>query len=203
MKQTLKIGVMGSASGDQLKSSEAREKAKALGTTIAERGYILLNGACPGLPDDALIAAREAGGLTIGISPAFSAYEHVNEYKSPMTPEIIMYTGQGFMERDIVNIRSSDALVFVGGGVGTINEFTIAYNEGKPCGILTGTGGMADNVPHIIEDICSREMTPNVVLHDDPEKLMDLLELVLDSYPIPIHADERVKHWGKDEGIRG
>ncbi len=71
-KRKLKIGVMGSASGQQIEDPIARKKAKQLGTEIAKRGHILINGACPGLPHDSLLAAKAAGGMTLGISPAFS-----------------------------------------------------------------------------------------------------------------------------------
>src|SRR5688572_22965833 len=91
----LKIGVMGSASGPQTEDPIAVEAAKKLGAEIARRGHIFINGACPGLPHDSLMAAKEAGGFTVGISPAFSEYEHVHEYMSPHHHDLIIYTGMG------------------------------------------------------------------------------------------------------------
>ena len=55
--------------------------------------------------------------MIVGISPAFSEYEHVNEYQSPNHHDILIFTGQGFMERDIINIRSCDAVVIIFLGV--------------------------------------------------------------------------------------
>jgi len=188
----LKIGVMGSASGPQISNQEAIEKAKVLGSEIGKRGHIFINGACPGLPNDALVAAKQEGGLTIGISPAFSQGEHVEEYDSPHSHDMIIYTGQGFMERDILNIRSSDGVVFIGGGVGTLNEFTVAYDEGRPIGIVTNSGGISNSIPHIVEELCQRKIAPNMVFDDDPIKLMDKLEEVIVKYPLPIHEDGRV-----------
>ncbi len=189
----IKIGVMGSASGQQISDPVARKKAVLLGTAIAQRGHILINGACPGLPHDAMIAAKEAGGLTIGISPAFSEYEHINEYLSPGGHDIIIFTGLGFMERDIINIRSSDGVVIVGGGIGTLNELTIAYEEGRPCGIVTNSGGISNSVPFVIEGLCKRKIPPNMVFDDDPATLLDKLEKVIHEFPLPIHEDGRVK----------
>lgn len=189
----LKIGVMGSASGPQTEDNIAREKARRLGAEIAKRNFIFINGACPGLPNDALLAAKEGGALTIGISPAFSEYEHVNEYLSPHGHDMIIYTGQGFMERDILNIRSADGIVFVGGGIGTLNEFTIAYDEGRPIGIITNSGGISNSIPHIVEELCLRKLPPNMVFDDDPEKLLDKLEVAIAAFPLPIHEDGRVK----------
>ncbi len=189
----LKIGVMGSASGPQIEDPIAREKAASLGREIAKRGYIFINGACPGLPHDAMLGAKNAGGLTLGVSPAFSVYEHENEYLSPDGHDIILFTGMGFMERDIINIRSSDAIVIVGGGIGTLNELTIAYDEGRPVGVLTNSGGISNSVPYIIEDLCKRSIPPNMVFDDDPRMLLEKLEKVIHDFPLPIHEDGRVK----------
>jgi uncharacterized protein (TIGR00725 family) len=190
----LKIGVMGSASGPQIEDPVARDKAKKLGAEVARRGHIFINGACPGLPNDALLAAQEGGGFTIGISPAFSEYQHVHEYMSPHDHDLIIYTGLGFMERDIINIRSSDAIVIIGGGIGTLNEFTIAYDEGRPIGIITNSGGISNSIPHVVEELCQREMPPNIVFDDDPVALLDKLEIAIRAFPLPLEKDSRVTH---------
>jgi uncharacterized protein (TIGR00725 family) len=192
-QHTLKIGVMGSASGPQIEDPVAIEKARLVGAEIAKRGYIFINGACPGLPHEAMLAAQKEHGMTIGISPAFSLYEHVNEYKSPNGHDVILYTGLGFMERDVINIRSCDGVVFVSGGIGTLNELTIAYDEGRAIGIVTNSGGISNSIPHIVEELCHRHIPPNMVFDDDPVKLLDKLELAIATYPLPIHEDGRVK----------
>lgn len=189
----IKIGVMGSASGPQTEDSVARGKARTLGMEIAKRDMILINGACPGLPNDALLGAKEAGGMTIGISPAFSQYEHVNEYMSPHDHDIIIFTGLGFMERDVINIRSCDAIVIIGGGIGTLNEFTIAYDEGRPIGVVTNSGGISNSIPHIVEELCHRHLPPNMVFDDEPGALLDKLLVAINHFPLPIHEDGRVK----------
>ena len=189
----LKIGVMGSASGPQTEDPVAREKATKLGHEIGRRGHIFINGACPGLPHDALLAAKEAGTFTIGVSPAFSEYEHIHEYLSPHDHDFIIYTGMGFMERDIINIRSADGVVIIGGGIGTLNEFTIAYDEGRPLGVVTNSGGISNSIPHIVEELCKREIPPNMVFDDDPAVLLDKLEIAIRAFPLPIRQDSRVK----------
>ncbi len=192
-KHTLKIGVMGSASGPQILDPVARQKARALGKEIGKRGYIFINGACPGLPNDAMLAAKKAGGFTIGISPAFSEYQHVQEYQSPHDHDMIIYTGLGFMERDIINIRSADAIILIGGGIGTLNEFTIAYDEGRPIGVVTNSGGISNSIPHVVQELCKREMPENLVLEDDPVLLLDKLEKAIEQFPLPRLEDGRVR----------
>lgn len=196
----LKIGVMGSASGPQTQDPRAREKARELGREIAKRGYIFINGACPGLPNDALLGAQEAGGFTVGISPAFSEYQHIAEYASPHTHDMILYTGMGFMERDVINIRSTDAIIIISGGIGTLNEFTIAYDEGRPIGVLTDTGGISNSIGHIVVELCKREMPPNLVLESDPVRLLDKLEIAIKAFPLPIQEDFRVRKMKKGRG---
>lgn len=198
-RHRLKIGVMGSASGPQTEDPHAKAVARKLGEEIAKRGYVFINGACPGLPHDALLGCKEFGGLTIGISPAFSEYEHINEYLSPHDHDVLIYTGMGFMERDIINIRSADAVIIIGGGIGTLNEFTIAYDEGRPIGVVTNTGGISNSIHHVVVELCQREMPPNLVMADDPSVLLDKLEVVVRAFPLPIREDSRVR----DHGITG
>jgi uncharacterized protein (TIGR00725 family) len=188
----MKIAVMGSASGPQIEDPIAREKARQLGAEIARRGHVFVNGACPGLPNDSLLAAQAEGGFTVGISPAFSEYQHVHEYLSPHDHDLIIYTGLGFMERDIINIRSADGVIIIGGGIGTLNEFTIAYDEGRPTGIITNSGGISNDIPHIVEELCHREIPPNMVFDDDPVKLLDKLEVAIRAFPLPLVKDYRV-----------
>ena len=104
------------------------------------------------------------------------------------------------MQRDIINIRSADGVVIVGGGIGTLNELTVAYDEGRPIGILTGTGGISNSVPHVIEDLCKRKILPNMVFDDDPAKLLDKLEVAIRTFPLPVHEDGRVRDASNGKG---
>ena len=178
----LKVGVMGSASGRLLADPVILDRVQTLGRTIAQAGCVLVNGACPGLPDVAAAAAHAAGGLTLGVSPAFSQAEHVHIYTSPIVHyDLILYTGLGLMERDIINIRSSDVVVFVGGGMGTLNELTVAYEERKVIGALTGLGGVSDKVDEVLS-LSGRRWRPECMVQDsDPVRLVErILELHAD-----------------------
>lgn len=187
-----RIGVMGSAQGPTLRNQEAINKAIKVGYAIAKADCILVNGACPGLPDEAAFGAKQAGGLTMGISPAFSEKEHNEHYKSPYeNMDIILYTGMGLMERDLINIRSSDAIILLGGGIGTLNEFTVAYDEEKVVGVLTGTGGVSDHIPQVLE-ICDRTLEDYVIFDDDPGRLVKKVIDRLKQGNHPVVEDERV-----------
>ena len=169
----LTIGVMGSASREQ--SQETMNRMTQLGRAIGQRGHVLITGACPGLPYAAALGAQEAGGLSIGISPALSLDEHINKYGSPADAyDVLIYTGSGLMGRETLNIHSSDMVVIAGGRSGTLGEFAIAYDEGRLIGVLTGAGGIADHVEELVR-FCAKE-TGAVVLYDaDPERLIERL----------------------------
>lgn len=170
----VKVGVMG-ASADELPEAERSRLetlAEQLGAAIAGRGCILVTGATTGLPDMVSRAARKHGALTIGISPAGASEEHERFGLPPDGAEIILYTGFGFKGRNVVNIRSSDIVIIFGGATGTLNEFTIAYDEGKVIGILEGSGGIADHIREIVA-FCHKPTRARLVYESDPAKLLE------------------------------
>lgn len=197
----LKIGVMGSASGPIMANKKYQKKAYEVGKAIANNNCFLVNGACPGLPDYAARGTKDNGGSCIGISPAFSQEEHIKVYGSPTeNHDIIIYTGFGLMERDILNIRTSSGIIILGGGVGTLNEFTIAYDEGVPLAILQDCGGITDHIPAILK-ICKRTVTPNMIFDKDPEMLVRRLVDLMVKNPRPEHEDERVIKAKKNKAV--
>lgn len=165
-----KIGVMGSA--EAIVNTTLREKAKALGQAIARRDVILLTGATTGLIHEAGKTAIEAGALHIGISPAGNEDEHVEQYKLPVDAcSAVIYTGFGLKGRNVVLIRSCDVVLFIAGSIGSLNEFTIAYDEGKVIGCLTGTGGVADEAEQLVKTF-QKPTQSRVLYDDDPERLV-------------------------------
>jgi uncharacterized protein (TIGR00725 family) len=167
----VQIGVMGSAGG--FISTGELELARRLGRRIAERNCTIVTGACPGLPHAAVLGAAEAGGISLGVSPALSREEHINVYASPLQPYTTMvFTGSGLMGRETHNIHSSDFVLFVGGRSGTLGEFCIAYDEGKLIGILRNSGGISNEYERIAS-LVHKETGATTVAGDDPEALVD------------------------------
>lgn len=166
----LKVGVMGSASSRLTK--EHTRLAQSLGRALAEAGCITITGACPGFPFEAACGASRAGGLVVGISPGLSLWEHVRKYGSPTAyHDVLIFTGSGLMGREVVNIRSSDIVIILGGRSGTLGEFSIAYDEGKLIGVLMGTGGITTEMKHIVKVI--KKNTGSKIIYDsDPEQLV-------------------------------
>lgn len=172
----LKIGVMGGATG--VISRAHLKKAHELGRAIAQSGCVLITGACPGLPLATACGAKQASGMVVGISPGLSLDEHVDKYHSPIEfHDVLIFTGSGLMGREVVNIRSSDIVVIIGGRSGTLGELAIAYDEGKLIGVLTGTGGISDLVADILA-ACKKDTGAQVVYDAVPKRLIKKLRHV-------------------------
>jgi uncharacterized protein (TIGR00725 family) len=168
------VAVMGTSEREGLTESEKIRLgaiAEALGAALAKQSCLLVTGATTGLPDLVCRAFRNHGGFAVGISPASNGTEHVQFYGLPDdAADVIVYTGFGLKGRNVISVRSADIVLIFGGATGTLNEFTIAYDEGKIIGILEGSGGVADHMREII-DFCKKP-TRGVVLFDkDPHHL--------------------------------
>ena len=185
--EQIRIGVMGSAAGQA--EPVVVELCRRLGRAIAENGCCLLTGACAGLPHTAVLGAKEVDGHVIGISPAATLKEHVEVLGSPYKEyDTLIFTGLGLMGRELINIRSSDIVIVVGGRSGTLGEFAIAYEEGKLIGVLSGTGGIAAALPGLQESI-GKNTGAEILYAVEPEELVKrLVERYLSgSYVCPCH----------------
>lgn len=115
------IGVVGAGSCND----EIYEMARKVGDGIAKAGAILVCGGLGGVMEGACRGACEAGGQTVGILPGTDRAQ-ANPY---VTVPIVTDLGHG---RNILIVRSSDVLVAVSGGYGTLSEISIALKLGKP-----------------------------------------------------------------------
>jgi len=144
-----KIAVAGaSQTGHCVKNIESL--AKEIGKEISCQNCVLITGATTGVPYHAAQGAKEAGGLSIGFSPAASELEHKKVYKLPLDCfDVMVYTGFDYSGRNLLMTRASDGVIIVCGRMGTLNEFTIAFEDRKPIGVLLGSGGTADFIKNI------------------------------------------------------
>lgn len=174
------ICVSGAAKGDSVE--EGKELAIAVGAAIAQAGHALMTGATVGLPNYAAEGYKAAGGtMSFGISPAGSKVEHVRKYRLPTEAyDVILYSGLHYVGRDALLITSSDAVVSIGGRLGTLHEFTIAMESDTPIGFLQGAGGVSVEINRIME--FAQPIRPGAVILFDtsPEKLVKDLTKALD-----------------------
>ena len=166
-----KIAISGAAETGHC-AIDALEKAEQIGRIIAEQGMVLVTGATTGIPYWSMKGAKEAGGIVIGLSPASSEEAHIKSYRLPTDyMDLIIYTGFDYSGRNLLLMRAADATITICGRMGTLNEFTIGFEDRKPMGVLSGTGGIADELPEIIEK--SHRGPGKVVFESDPVKLVD------------------------------
>lgn len=173
----IKICVSGAAETGHC-GIDALDKAKDLGREIARAGIILITSANTGFPMWVAMGAKEEGGMCIGFSPAASEREHVEAYKLPLDyMDLIIYTGFGNAGRDLLLTRSADAVICGCGRIGTIHEFTVAFDDDKPIGIFEGPWETADELKDIVAK--SHRANTKIVSSDDPKNLVkEIIKLV-------------------------
>jgi uncharacterized protein (TIGR00725 family) len=168
---------MGSAAPDSTHLDTGKalvEKAEQLAAAIAKQDVVLFTGATTGIVYVVGKTAHDAGCFHVGISPASNELEHVELYKLPLDAcDTIVYTGFGLKGRNVVLVRSCDIVLFVAGAMGSLNEFTIAHDEGKIIGCLTGTGGVAAESDYLLQKFGKRTTTSRVFQGQDPEQLLE------------------------------
>ena len=193
------ICVSGAAAGETVEMSHGL--AERLGTAIATSGHILTTGATVGLPLYAAKAAKQAGGVSIGFSPASSLREHVKKYRLPIGfYDFVNFTGMHYVGRDVFLVQSSDAVITVGGRFGSLHEFTTALESRMPCGVLLESGGAADLIPHLMQQL----QAPNeklVIFDDNPERLVQRIIAMLDEEMNDINTKAIEHEWFLKQGV--
>jgi len=99
------------------------ETARTVGFLIAGNRETLVCGGLSGVMEAACRGAQEQGGLTIGIVPDAG---NGNRYL-----DVVIRTGLGHA-RNVLIAQSSDAVIAIGGGYGTLSEIAIALKTGHP-----------------------------------------------------------------------
>ncbi len=197
------ICVSGAAAGKTV--ARSRHLAEELGKAIAEAGHVLTTGATVGLPYYAAIGAKKAGGTVVGFSPASSLREHLRKYRLPYECfDFVNFTGMNYVGRDLYLVQSSDAAITVGGRFGSLHEFTSALEAGKPCGVLSGSGGTADAVP-VLMNVLEPHRGELVIYDEDPTILVNKMIKIIDKNyeDIKKQLRERDEYWfleGKQHG---
>ena len=173
----IKIGVSGAADTTYA-GLDAFEKAKEIGREIAKQGGIITTGATTGFPMYAAMGAKDECGFSIGFSPAATEREHAEVYKLPLDyMDVVVYTGFGYSGRDLLFVRSTDAMVIGPGRVGTLNEFAVAFEDHRPIGVLEGSWKTDEFLHQVIE--AAHRPSEFIAFDSDPKALIErLIEMV-------------------------
>lgn len=182
MSKIYKIGVFGSAAGNL---SLGKKQAAMLGEILAKNKCLIITGACSGLP---YIAAHEAvkNRATVwGFSPQYDMKE-----QKALTPgddnsiySKLIYTPRKFLfknidvrrkYRNVISTATCDAGIIIAGRWGSMHEVASLHDFGKIIGVLTGTGGIADELKNLNKKI-NKPTGAKFIFSHDPKKLVNLV----------------------------
>jgi predicted Rossmann-fold nucleotide-binding protein len=92
--------------------------------------------------------------------------------------DVVVYTGFGYSGRDLLLVRSSDAVVIGPGRIGTLNEFSVSFEDHKPIGVLEGSWKTDEFLRQVID--AANRPNPNIVFDSDPKAIIErLIEMVV------------------------
>jgi hypothetical protein len=169
----MKIAVCGS---NNASDEEIAKKAFEIGKEIANNNSLLLTGAGNGFPYEAAKGAFSNNGRVFGVSPAKNEEEHINTYNFPNDSFTkIEYTNLGIPGRNLLLVKEADAIIIINGQIGSLNEFTIAFNDAKIIGILENSGGITDIIDKIAEICDKKGEKENIVYSSEPKELIALI----------------------------
>jgi len=177
MNYRFKIAVSGAARISHC-AKNIEKLARELGKEIARQKCILVTGATTGVPHFVAKGCKERGGFSVGFSPASSEAAHIKTYKLPVDAfDIIIYTGFDYSGRNLLMTNAADGVIIICGRMGTLNEFTTAFEDQKPIGVLEGSGGVADKIKLIATG--PHRGVKKIAYEREPKKLVrKLVELI-------------------------
>jgi len=115
------IGVIG---GGSTASGEGLALAEEVGFLIARADAILICGGLNGVMEASAKGAKRGGGFTVGILPTGS--------KADANPHIDLPIATAMSTaRNLIIVRTADALIAVNGSYGTLSEMAHAFDLGK------------------------------------------------------------------------
>ncbi len=164
------VGIISSAVHPD--NSKLIKFAKKIGKLLGQNHLNVLTGACIGYAQIIGQEARKHGSKLIGFSPSANNYLHqlVDDNANTNTFDQLYFSNKGFSARSLEFIKSCDSIILLGGRMGTLSEFTIAFEERIPIFIYKGFGGISDHIEEIVKRTGKKDWT-KVYYFDDPEKL--------------------------------
>jgi predicted Rossmann-fold nucleotide-binding protein len=177
------IGIFGSGAGEM---DGILPKAKELGQILGEHSdqVRLITGACTGIPYAVAKEAAKKGSEVWGFSPKldlkgqkqFTPNDDIGIYaKIIYIPNDFQYANNDLVckkYRNVLSTAACDAGIIISGRWGTLNEFTNLIDLQKVVGILTETGGVADQLPHLSQTI-SKEGQGQFIFDSKPSELVE------------------------------
>ena len=167
------IGVIGY--NDDRCTEVAKEIAYEVGKEIALSGSVLVCGGLGGVMEAACRGAKEVNGVTVGIIPQDN-FSFANQFC-----DIVICSGIGYA-RDFIVATSSDGIIAVGGGIGTLIEMSVGYMIKKKIVAISSSGGVSEVYAGkylderkrvLIEAAPDAKAAVQAILDDDIKKHLD------------------------------
>jgi uncharacterized protein (TIGR00725 family) len=127
MSRAVQIAVIGPSAATEAELAAARE----VGAALAAAGAVVLCGGMGGVMAAVASGASEAGGLAVGILPG------EDRAGAAAGLGVAVLTGVG-EARNVILVRSADAMIAVGCSWGTLSEVAIAMGRGTPVVMIGG-----------------------------------------------------------------
>lgn len=163
-----KVGVYGS---NIFEDEETIRLAQELGNALAQHDVIVVTGACSGMSYITAQTVKSQGAEIWGFTPARDTHEQQGAFPSDDLAlyDTLFFIPPGYDQhfffeqplskkrdwatrlkyRNFLSTTHVDAGIIVAGGWGTLNEFTNLMYDAKTIGVLMGTGGLTDELPHL------------------------------------------------------
>jgi hypothetical protein len=143
-----------------------------LGKELGKR-YIILSGGRDGVMEEIAKGVNEVNGKIIGILPFEEQGNKFNSFE--------IKTGLDFQMRSFVIIKSADAVISIGGEIGTAIEILATYANKKPLILFNGTGGWTDKVQKILIDgkFLDNRRLVEVKIGNTVEEVLNILKDIL------------------------
>lgn len=174
-----KIGIFGSAVDEE----QALKKAEELGKELSKYNIIVITGACDGIPYKVASTSAKLGSEVWGYSPATSLSEQkkIGHKQDICIYKKLFYIPKSYLlkenvqvcrkYRNVTSTATCVAGIIISGRWGTMNEFTNLYDMGKIIGVLTGTGGIADELEKLMQKI-TKKSKAMVIFDSSPKSLV-------------------------------
>ena len=159
------VGYSGNVSDDKIR--RLKKLCEILGKRMAKENFLILTGGRDGIMELVSKAVKEAGGTTVGVLPLTPSGSQANPYV-----DVPIYTGLDFQMRSFIMLHSAEAVVAIGGEIGTAIEILGAYAQRKRLILLRGTGGWTDRFASVLIDgkyLDSRKLVEVQIVDVDPE----------------------------------
>lgn len=119
---------------------EVFDYAYQIGKKISQKGWTVITGGKTGVMEAANKGCQEAGGVSIGVVTGDKRFTANNYVDVEVVP------GTFNCGEEMTLITMSDAVVMLGGGMGTLQELTIAYRQSKSIFSIRGLGGWSERL---------------------------------------------------------